>query len=96
MSYPMPDAWTRLTSLLDLKPSNLLLIPSDVDTIAMREMVEDPSSLYEFPKTIPPNELPFYPVISTPLLFNLDPNSSQTNKFHWIIADLGHGALMRS
>jgi serine/threonine-protein kinase SRPK3 len=58
--------------------------------MAMREAAEQPASLYEFPKTIPPNELPFHAVISTPLLF--DSNPSQTTGLRWLIADLGHGA----
>ena len=80
--------------LLDLKPGNLLLVPSNIDAIVMHEIAENPSSLYEFPKTIPPNELPFHPIISTPLLFDLNP--SEATRLHWLIADLGHGALMQS
>ena len=80
--------------LLDLKPGNLLLVPSNIDAIVMHEIAENPSSLYEFPKTIPPNELPFHPIISTPLLFDLSP--SEATRLHWLIADLGHGALMQS
>ena len=88
--------WSRrlLTSLLDLKPGNILLVPTDLDAIVMREIAEQPSTLYEFPKTIPPNELPFHPVVSTPLLFDLNP--SQATRLHWVIADLGHGALVES
>ncbi|KAN0125243.1 kinase-like protein, partial [Russula decolorans] len=82
-----------LTSLLDLKPSNLLLVPSDIDAIVMHEIAENPSLLYEFPKTVPPNELPFHPVVSTPLLFDLNP--SQATRLHWLIADLGHAHLQR-
>jgi len=90
-SYSVPTP--RLTSLLDLKPSNLLLVPSDIDAIVMHEIAEHPSLLYEFPKTVPPNELPFHPVISTPLLFDLNP--SQATRLHWLITDLGHGVLMQ-
>jgi len=68
-------------------------VPSDIDAIVVHEIAERPSSLYEFPKTIPPNELPFHPVISTPILFDLNPG--QAARFHWLIADLGHGALMQ-
>lgn len=82
----------RLTSSLDLKPSNILLMPSDIDAIVMHEIAEQPSLLYDFPKTVPPNELPFHPVMSTPLLFDLNP--SQATRLHWLIADLGHGTLI--
>jgi len=41
----------------------------------MHELSEQPATLYGFPKMIPPNELPFHPVMSAPLL----PDSG-----HWI------------
>lgn len=75
----------------DLKPSNLLLLPSNIDSIVMRELAEQPSMLYEFPKTIPPNELPFHPVASSPLPFNS--SLEQDAGWHWVIADLGHAHL---
>ena len=81
-------------SLLDSKPGNLVLVPSDIDAIVVHEIAENPSPLYEFPKTIPPNELPFHPVISTPLIFDMNP--SEATRLHWLIANLGHGVLMQS
>ena len=81
----------RPNYLTDLKPGNILLLPSDIDSIVMRELSELPTTLYGFPKTIPPNELPFHPVLSAPLIFGLDVN--QDSGLHWVIADLGHGAL---
>ncbi|PAV18716.1 kinase [Pyrrhoderma noxium] len=75
----------------DLKPNNLLLLPANIDTIVMHELAEHPSAIYEFPKTIPPNELPFFPVLSAPLPF--DSNLMQDAKLHWVIADLGHAHL---
>ena len=74
------------------KPNNLLLLPANIDTIVMHELAEHPSAIYEFPKTIPPNELPFFPVLSAPLPF--DSNLMQDAKLHWDIADLGHGTLL--
>ena len=76
----------------DLKPNNLLLLPANIDTIVMHELAEHPSAIYEFPKTIPPNELPFFPVLSAHLPF--DSNLMQDAKLHWVIADLGHGTLL--
>ena len=84
----------ELIDTLDLKPGNLLLLPSDIDTIVMRELAEQPSTLYEFPKEIPPNELPFHPVTSNPLLFRLE--SGPDSGFHWVIADFGSGAPFHS
>ncbi|EJD00046.1 kinase-like protein, partial [Fomitiporia mediterranea MF3/22] len=75
----------------DLKPGNLLLLPSDIDTVVMHELVERPPTLYEFPKTVPPDELPFHPVVACPLLFDLP--SNQDTRLHWVIADLGHAHL---
>ena len=43
---------------LDLKPSNILLLSSDIDAIVMHELANRPSELHMFPKTIPPNKLP--------------------------------------
>jgi len=75
----------------DLKPGNILLLPSEIDEVVKQDLAEQPSTLYGFPKTIPPNELPFHPVMSAPLVFN--PNVVQGAGLHWVIADLGHGAL---
>ena len=84
----------RLTVLAtDLKPGNILLRPSDVGNIVMHELFEDPARLYGFPKTVPPDKLLFYPVTSAPLVYDLNP--AQVAGLHWVIADLGHGALAR-
>jgi serine/threonine-protein kinase SRPK3 len=72
----------------DLKPANILLWLSDADNVVMHELSQYPGRLYEFPKTISPDELPFHPVLSTPLIFALDINTGA--RFHWVIADLGH------
>ncbi|EJC99394.1 kinase-like protein [Fomitiporia mediterranea MF3/22] len=72
----------------DLKPGNLLLLLSDIDTVVMHELIERPPTLYEFPKTVLPDELPFHPVVACPLLFDLP--SNQDTRFHWVITDLGH------
>lgn len=79
--------------LADLKPGNILLLPSDIDKVIMHELSEEPATLYGFPKTIPPNELPFHPVMSAPLLPGSNP--AQGAGLHWVIADLGHGVLKR-
>ena len=78
---------------LDLKPSNLLLLSSDIDAIVMHELANRPSELHMFPKTIPPNKLPYHPVASQPLPFARDKKKQDTG-FHWVIADLGHGMLL--
>lgn len=57
----------------------------------MHELSELPAILYEFPKTIPPEVLPFHPVDSAPIIYGLQ--IAQRTEFHWVIADLGHGAL---
>ena len=90
---PLPAVVSQSDYLTDLKPGNILLLPSDVDGIVMRELSEQPAMLYNFPKTIPPDELPFHPVESAPLIFVLKTIQSAT--FHWVIADLGHGASTR-
>ena len=59
----------------------------------MHELAEQPSTLYEFPKSIHPDLLPFQPVPSTSLPFKLF--HKQETIFHWVIADLGHGAYLR-
>ena len=82
----------RSHRLTDLKPGNILLLPSDVDKVVMYELSDQPAVLYNFPKTIPPDELPLHPVQSTPLIFG--PETDQHAGFHWVIADLGHGALV--
>jgi len=81
----------RYNYLTDLKPGNILLLPSDVDNVVMHELSEQPATLYGFPRTIPPDELRFHPVLSAPLIFDLDTN--QDAGLHWVIADLGHGSL---
>jgi len=80
-------------NLTDLKPGNILLLPSEVEEVVKQDLYEQPATLYGFPTTIPPNELPFHPVISAPLLFNPDPD--QGAGLHWVIGDLGHGASTR-
>lgn len=75
----------------DLKPSNILLLPSNVDSIVMHELAELPSTLYELPKTIPPEEVPFHAVSSAPLMFTPNLSQSETTELHWVIADFGHG-----
>lgn len=72
----------------DLKPSNILLLPSDVDTIVMHELAEYPSPLCELPKTIPPEEVPFNAVSSAPIVFDTD--SNEPTELHWVITDFGH------
>lgn len=73
----------------DLKPSNILLLPSNVDSVVMHELVEFPSTLYEIPKTISPEEVPFQVVSSAPLMFTSD--FRQGAQLHWVITDFGHG-----
>jgi hypothetical protein len=53
----------------DLKFSNILLLPSDVDSIVMHELADFPSTFYELPKTIPLEEVPFHALSSVPLMF---------------------------
>jgi len=79
-------------NLTDLKPGNILLLPSEIDEVVKQDLSEQPATLYAFPKTIPPDELPFHPVMSAPLVFN--PDMGQGAGLHWVIADLGHGVLM--
>ena len=55
----------------------------------MHELAEEPNALYTFPKSISPDQLPFHPVPSAPLFFDLDANDA--SGLHWTIADLGHG-----
>ena len=57
----------------------------------MHETQRDPPKLYNFLKTIPPEKVPFHPVISAPIIFK--PDTTKDAEFHWVIADLGHGAL---
>jgi hypothetical protein len=80
----------------DLKPSNILLLPSNIDSIVMHELAELPSTLYELPKTILPEEVPFHAVSSAPLIFtpNLS-HQSEASELHWVIADFGHGTCMQ-
>ena len=75
------------------KPGNILLLPSDIDKIVVRELSDQPATIYDFPRTVPPNELPFHPVLSIPRIFSL--GTDQHAGFYWVIADLGHGALTR-
>jgi len=80
----------RSNCLTDLKPGNILLSPSDVDKVVMHELAEQPSMVYDLPKTITPDQLPIYPIRSAPLFFSLV--SDQYTGLYWVIADLGHGA----
>jgi serine/threonine-protein kinase SRPK3 len=59
----------------------------------MRELSKDPARMYGFSKTIPPDLIPFHPVVSAPLHCKL--NAGKPGELHWVIADLGHGALAR-
>jgi len=81
----------RSNHLTDLKPGNILLLPSDVDNVVTRELIEKPSMVYDFLRTVTPDQLPFYPIRSAPLIFELD--TDQDSKLHWVITDLGHGTL---
>ncbi|KAF8812702.1 kinase-like protein [Phlegmacium glaucopus] len=72
----------------DLKPSNILLLPSNVDSIVMHELAELPSTLYELLKTIPPEEVPFHAVSSAPIIFTLNLSQTVTTQLHWVVADM--------
>ena len=95
MSCKAPqDVLGRSDDLTGLKPANILLLPSDTDQIVMEDPSEDPCVLYEFPKAIPPDRLPVPPVKSTLLSIGKG-RPGQGTELHWVIADLGHGALIR-
>lgn len=81
----------RSDHLTDLGPGNILISSSELDDVVMNELSLQPATVYGFPKTIPPNELPFHPVLSAPLIFGLE--KGQGPRPHWVIADLGHGVL---
>jgi serine/threonine-protein kinase SRPK3 len=81
--------------LTDLKPGNILILPSDLDNIVMHELSERPALLFGFPSEMPPHELLFQPVQSAPLIFALSKRKDKDNGLNWVIADLGHGALTR-
>ena len=81
----------RSNYLTDLKPGNILLSPSDVDNVIIRELSEQPSTVYGFPKTVTPDQLPLYPVSSAPLFFTVA--TDHYDELHWVITDLGHGSL---
>ncbi|KAH8925198.1 kinase-like protein [Atractiella rhizophila] len=74
----------------DLKPNNILLRPTDIDSIVREDAIKRPSTLYDFPKDIPPNELPFHPVISAPLSHAVSTRQSQNRDVDWVISDFGH------
>lgn len=92
-AFLFPISTGRCNYLTDLKPGNILLLPSDLDKIVTSEVLQHPGTLYTFPKTIPPEELPFHPVLSAPLIFSLD--KTRNTELHWVITDLGHGKLMQ-
>ena len=73
--------------LIDSKPGDILLFPSDIDNVVMHELSEQPATLYGFPKTTPPDKLLFHPVPLTPVIFVLD--TSQDDVPHWVGADYG-------
>ena len=74
-SYPLFAVITGWSYYLtDLKPNNILLLPSDINKVVMRELSEQPATLYGFPTMIPPNELLFHPVTLAPLVFDLNPD----------------------
>ena len=79
---------TKCVCPLDLKPSNILIRPSNVDQMVMHELTEYPAPLYTNPKTTPPHEMPFDVVASAPMTYI--PDFSQGNQLHWVIADFGH------
>jgi serine/threonine-protein kinase SRPK3 len=82
----------RSNHLTDLKPGNILMLPSDLDAVVGYELCEQPATLFGFSKETPRQYLPFHPIRSTPLIFGL---GGSLDAFHWVIADLGHGALTR-
>ena len=90
-SFTVVIGWSDY--LTDLKPGNLLLSSSDVDKIIAREFINQYSTIYGFPKTVAPDQLPIHPIRSSPLTFNLLPG--QYDGLHWVITNLGHGALAR-
>ena len=65
---------------IDLKPGNVLLRPYNLDNIVMHELPEQPGTIYDFPKAIPSNQLPFHPVLSAPLVYGLE--MDQRAEFH--------------
>ncbi|GJJ08243.1 hypothetical protein Clacol_002452 [Clathrus columnatus] len=71
----------------DLSPSNILLRPFDLDEIIMHQLAEEPSTIYGFPHTVSPKDLPFHPVSSIPLPFFHKSDSGE--RLHWVITDLG-------
>ncbi|KAF9780781.1 kinase-like domain-containing protein [Thelephora terrestris] len=72
----------------DLKPGNILLLPSDVNEVIIHELSAQVGKFYGFPKVIQPKEPPFHPVVSSPLIFHLD--TSKDAGLDWVIVDMGH------
>ena len=85
---PSAAAAGRSNYQTDLKPGNILLLLSNTNTVVLRELSEKPATLYGFPKTTPPDALPFHPVQLTPLAFSL--YTGQDTGMYWAIADLGY------
>lgn len=72
----------------DLQPANILLLLPGVDEVVKCELVEQLTTIYGFPKTIPLKNLPALPVTSGPLQF-----IAEGSTLHWVIGDLWHGTF---
>ena len=77
---------------VDLKPYNILLTTPELDEVAMRELTERPTRLYNFPKAAQHKEAPITPVMSAPLYYT---PRDESPPFHWVITGFGRGTLAR-
>lgn len=62
----------RSDFLTDSKPGNALLLPSDEDNVITHILIEELFMVYDFLKTVTPDQRPVYPAHSPPR-FRLSP-----------------------
>jgi len=80
--------------LTDLKPQNILLLPSDIDKIIMNKLSEQLSTLW-VSEDNPTEQTSTSPGYVGSLIFDLDLDLDleDVTEFHWVIMDLGHSML---
>ena len=78
-----------ITSSVDIKPSNLILKPTDTDVIVRYNLAEYPCTKYQFENPISPFEVPFNAFKSAPLApsWLCSDDLETMGTYVWVIAD---------